>query len=243
MTNQQRKLPRPTDSTPHDGVGSDTALWPSGKTGGGLLASGAWPIAVALVAQFLLLANVFPLSELMSDKMLLTIDHAYHLYQVHLALDLAASGQLIGYDPFFGAGYVGGVTFNASAKLPALIALILEPTLTPIQSYKIFVFFAALVAPACAPLAARMFGFAPRPTWITVIIGLSLWWVSGFHWYHTAGMVSYVLGAFLLFRIALLYGALFIRKAVGLPPCWPAHLVRRDSCFIRSSHYPSHFSP
>lgn len=220
MTNRQRELPRPTNSTPHAGVGSDTTLWPSGKTGGGLLASGAWPIAVVLVAQFLLLANVFPLSELMSDKMLLTIDHAYHLYQVHLALDLAASGQLIGYDPLFGAGHVGGVTFNASAKLPALIALFLEPTLTPIQSYKIFVFFAAFVAPACAPIAAQLFGLAPRPTWIAAIIGLFLWWVSGFHWYHTAGMVSYVLGAF----VALPYSAL-IWRIVYQKNGWPTALL------------------
>src|SRR6185295_16685732 len=41
------------------------------------------------------------------------------------------------------------------------------------------------------------FGFSPIRCLFAAIFGLMLWWVSLFHWFHTAGMVSFVAAAYL----------------------------------------------
>ncbi|MGZ8215943.1 hypothetical protein [Methylomagnum sp.] len=152
--------------------------------------------APILLIQLAFLARVFPLSQLVSDKPLLTIDHAYHLYQLDIASGLLEQGRLMGYEPRFNAGYLGGLPYNASGKLPALLAYLFKPVLTQVQIYKIYVFFASLIAPICAPLAALILGFWRRVIGLASLFGLLLWWVSAFHWYHTAGMVSFVLASF-----------------------------------------------
>src|SRR5437868_5557672 len=93
-------------------------------------------IGVALVAQLLLVSISFPLSELWTTTPLLFSDAGYHWYQMTLAKNFAESAATIGYDPFFGAGYAGGVNYNGSAKLPAAIAIALKPWVSAIVVYK-----------------------------------------------------------------------------------------------------------
>lgn len=152
---------------------------------------------VVLSLQFVFLSYFFPLGELFSKSPLTTIDHAFHQFQTFLALDLAKQGEIVGYDTHFAAGYVGGVTFNASAKFPALAAWLLYGLVNPVVTYKLYVFISALIAPLFLPLAARLLHLDSLTTWIVTLFGLSLWWASGLHWYHTVGMVSYVLIAYL----------------------------------------------
>jgi len=150
-----------------------------------------------LILQFALLSYSFPLSELFSTLPLTAVDHAFHQYQTLLSLDLAKQGQIVGYDPHFSAGYVGGVTLDASAHLPTLAVWAMESFLNPIATYKVYVFIAALIATLCLPLAACILNLNKLTTWCASILGLLLWWASAFHWYHTVGMVSYVLVAYL----------------------------------------------
>lgn len=149
-----------------------------------------------LLLQFVFLSYAFPLGELFSTLPLTTVDNAFHQFQTFLAIDLANQGKIVGYDTHFAAGYVGGVTFNASAKFPAFIAWLLNGVLNPVITYKLYVFFSALLAPLCLPLAARLLYLDLLTTWIATLFGLLLWWASGFHWYHTVGMVSYVFMAY-----------------------------------------------
>lgn len=82
-----------------------------------------YAIVIGLTAaiQFYLVSYTFPLSELFSDKPLLHVDSPYHWYQIFVAQRLASDWLLTGYDPFFSAGYIAGVPFNASAKIPAYL--------------------------------------------------------------------------------------------------------------------------
>lgn len=177
-------------------------------------------LAVLLI-QFVFLSQSFPLGELFSALPLTVVDHAFHQFQTFLALDLARQGQLTGYDTHFAAGYVGGVTLNVSAKFPALAAWLLHGVLNPVITYKLYVFLSALVAPLCLPLAARLLLLDSLTTWIAALLGLSMWWASAFHWYHTVGMVSYVLIAYL----TIPYCAGIYRALQGKHQWWQSILL------------------
>jgi hypothetical protein len=159
--------------------------------------SGGALFFAVLICQFAFVAWTFPLSELMSSKPMFHIDSAWHLYHVKLGANLMRTHSLVGYDPFFNAGYPGGVTYNWSAKFPVLLAILFKPWLDEIVAYKLFVFVSATLAPACVPLAMRWLGFEYRAVVAGSALGLILWWASVFRWYHTAGMVSFVFGSYL----------------------------------------------
>ena len=170
-----------------------------------------WVVCVVLVAQFVLVSWTFPISALAADTPLFYIDGAYHWYQMHVARELASHGHLIGYDPYFSAGHTGGVTMNASAKVPALLAAVFGGLFAEAQLYKVYVFTAAVFAPAFVPVAAGLSGLDRKSTWIATTLGLFVWWASGFRWYHTAGMVSFVFACYL----ALPYVAGLVRSVSG----------------------------
>lgn len=113
---------------------------------------------------------------------------------MQLAADIAPS--TIGYDPFFAAGYPGGVTINLSAHVPALLAILLTPKVSIVVIYKCYVFVCAILGPACVSLAASLLRLSFRHTALAGFLALILWWASIFHWYHTAGMVSFVMASF-----------------------------------------------
>ncbi len=178
---------------------------------------------IFLVIQFIFLSYVFPISEIFSLRPLSTIDNAFHLYQIELAVDFWNQGQLEGYDPLFSAGYLGGLAFNASAKLPALASALLQSVLEPVQVYKLYVFLLALLGPLCVPVATSLLGLGKRVGLFSGALGLMLWWISGFHWYHTAGMVAYVFGCYatlpfcaLLYKDVLCKGNRFSTLWIGL---------------------------
>jgi hypothetical protein len=163
-------------------------------------------IAVLLL-QFALVSWTFPLRELLTENPLFYIDGAYHWLQMRVAHELADQGRLTGYDPFFAAGNLGGVTLNASGKMPALLAILANGHLTEIQAYKLFVFVASVIGPVMVPIAARLAGADSRTTWIATALATCAWWASSCRWYHTAGMVSFILACF----FALPYVALVAR--------------------------------
>ena len=171
----------------------------------------ATPALATLAIQFMLAAWTFPLNDVLSTKPLLTIDAAYHWYQMNVAMDLAVQGHLTGYDPMFAAGHIGGVVMNPSGKVPALLAVLLREVLTVEQSYKLFVFGASLFGPLCVPWACRIWRLGLNTSLLASALGLLLWWVSAFRWYHTAGMVSFVCASY----VALPFAALFLRAAVA----------------------------
>ncbi|MGH8547314.1 MAG: hypothetical protein ACRERU_01675 [Methylococcales bacterium] len=159
----------------------------------------SWGLSAGILicaTHTILLCLTFPLVDLVNDVPLLYIDSPFHLYQVSVAQELWSGHHLVGYDPWFAAGHVGGVNYNASAKFPALLAALFSPVLSPVVAYKFHVFISALLAPGFVLLAMRLLEADWVATVIATVLGLLLWWISAFHWYHTAGMVSYVAGSY-----------------------------------------------
>ena len=163
-------------------------------------------ISGILLIQFVLASITLPWTELWSENPIFHNDGAYHWYQIRLAMNLAITNNIVGYDPFFAAGYVGGIPLNASAKLPAFLALMFAPWFSEIIVYKLFVFISAILSVACVPVASRLLQISPGATVIASVFGIFLWWASVFHWYYTAGMTSFVLAAYLtLPYLAMIY--------------------------------------
>jgi hypothetical protein len=149
-----------------------------------------------LLLQFILLSLSSPVGELFSPKPLFHVDSPLHWYQIKVAEDLFREGRIVGYDPIFHAGYPAGVSYNWSAKVPALLAILLGRWWNEVVVYKLYVFASALIAPACVTLALFLFRLSRTEILIGSLFGLILWWTSIFHWYHTAGMVSFVAGSY-----------------------------------------------
>lgn len=153
----------------------------------------SWAAVLALLAvQAFLQGYFFPLSELIGNKPLYYIDSAFHQYQMELARQLCQQYRLVGYDPFFAAGQLGGVSFNASAKFPALMACLVGSPESVVPAYKLFSFTMGLLAPVAMVLAARMLDLGRTTAWLLGALSLLLWWTGPLRWYHTAGLVSYV---------------------------------------------------
>jgi hypothetical protein len=163
-----------------------------------------WIIAASvLLIQLALLGFSFPLSELLSGKFPWHIDGPYHLYQIELGRALLKQGVLTGIDPYFGAGHLGGVTYNASARLPVLVAGLLPNSVSSAVLYSVYVLLSALIAPLAVVGMARVLRWPLLHTALAAMAGLAYWWIGALRWYHTAGMVSFVCASYL----GALYGA------------------------------------
>ena len=166
-----------------------------------------WLLLGILLIQFVLVAFAFPLNELLTQTPIFHIDSPFHWYKLEVARDLASKGHVLGYNPYFAAGYLDGVNLNAALKLPALLGVLAAPWLSSVVMYKLFVFAMALLGPLCIPVAARWMRLPLLAATIASTLALLLWWVSAIRWYHTAGMVTYIFVIYL----ALPYAALVIR--------------------------------
>ncbi len=151
----------------------------------------------ALVLQFLLVCWTFPVHELLTPTPITHIDAPFHAYQIEVARALCAQGRLIGYDPFFAGGHVGGVAYNASAKLQSLLACLWAEPGHGAEVYKLVAFVLAVAAPCLLALGLAQLGLPPGASGIAVLMGGILWWAGPLRWYHTAGMVSFVAAAYL----------------------------------------------
>lgn len=165
---------------------------------------GVWIIvATVLLIQVALLASSFPLSQVLSGNFAWHIDGPYHVYQLELGRSLLTKGELTGLDPFFGAGYLGGITYNVSARLPALAAGLLPVTISSGLVYSVYVLVCALIAPVAVVGMARVLRWPLIHTTFASLIGVAFWWIGAMRWYHTAGMVSFVCASYL----SAMYGA------------------------------------
>ncbi len=154
-------------------------------------------LAGFLVLQFFLVSATFPLSALWSDTPLFYIDNAAHWYRITFAHNISSAGLLTGYDPYFNAGTMAGIVANPAAKVPAMMAVMMGSWLNEIQVWKLYVFLGALVAGLCIPIAMVQLRMSMTAVISGGVFALLLWWVSMFRWYHTAGMSSFVLAAYL----------------------------------------------
>jgi hypothetical protein len=169
---------------------ADRAAEPSG--GMPLLAV----VGVTLLVQLVLQAYFFPLSALWDAARLVHIDAPFHQYQMEVARQLCAEQRLTGYDIFFAAGHLGGVSFNASAKLPALLACLDTASANIPVIYKQFSFWSGVLAPAMLVATCVLLRLPVSVAAVVALFSVLLWWTGAIRWYHAAGLVSYVIVAF-----------------------------------------------
>jgi len=174
-----------------------------------------WTILlISFILQGTLVSWTFPLHELFSDNPLFYIDGAMHWFRITAAQNLAQAGNLIGIDPFFGSGVPVGIAMNPAAKVPTIMAIVLG--LKAVLAWKLYAFGCALLGPICVPLSARILHLGRSTVLISSGLGILIWWVSMFRWFHTAGLVSFVFAAFL----GLPYLAALYRYAEGEGGFW-----------------------
>ena len=188
-----------------------------------------------LLVQIFLISLSFPLAQLWTDKPILYRDSACHWYTMKMIVNMAKTGNINGYDPFFAAGYLGGLGFDSSAKVPALLAVIFNTWLCEARVYKFYVFISGILGPVCVPIAMRLLKLNVRTSIIASIFGVILWWASAFRWYHTLGMVSFVMISY----ITLPYLALLFRYINNFGD-WKTLLILGASgsfCFFYHPHF------
>jgi hypothetical protein len=147
-------------------------------------------VFASFALQLCLIGYTFPISELLSSKPFLHSDSPYHEYQIYLAEQFGKQGLLRGYDPFFSAGYVGGITHNFSFRVPALIAAFLAPDTDPFVVYKIYYLLGACAAVVMVPLAAYALGLEMRAVAISGVISILIWWNSDIRGAYNSGLLS-----------------------------------------------------
>ena len=176
----------------------------------------SWLVTLcAALLQLFLQAQVFPLSALNDDQQLLHIDSAFHQYQMEVARQLCAEGQVSGFDPLFAAGQVAGLVSNASAKLQAVFACVAGTAAAVGPVYKHISFWQGVAAPALAASAAALFGLGPMATAVAALLAMLGWWTGGVRWYHTAGMVSYVISAYLTLPFVVAFWRCSLKPSWG----------------------------
>jgi hypothetical protein len=154
-------------------------------------------LLVTLLVQLALLFLSMPITAVLSGAHSFYIDNPYHVYQLELGKALLKQGQLLGFDPLLGAGHLGGMNDNVSARLPVFLAAVLPDSVPSGVVYSLYVLACALVSPLAVVWMARLLCWSPRHTAVAAAFGIALWWIGALHWYHTAGMASFVCGSFL----------------------------------------------
>ncbi len=152
-------------------------------------------ICIAVIVQLAIQSAFFPLSDIATPKPSTHIDGAYHLYQLEVARELCETKQLVGFDPTFAAGHIGGIPFNASAKVQALVTCALGTPDAAAIAWKLCAFAFAVLGVAALPLGCLRLKLGPFETATATVSGFVLLWASPFRWYQTAGMVSFVAAA------------------------------------------------
>lgn len=174
-------------------------------------------LVAAFLLQLALLALAFPLPGWEQGQGLFYIDHPFHLYQVTLGRALLEHGSLVGYDPFFGGGNLGGVTINLSARLPVLISSVVPASVSTANLYLCYVFLCALLAPLSLASVGALLRWPVFQTGVAAVLGTLFWWIGALHWYHTAGMVSFVFACYTSITYAVLVFQIISAKGDKFP--------------------------
>jgi len=196
-----------------------------GREGAGARERGA--VAVVLGAHIVATLFFFTPEDIANDRPVLTLDHALHFYQAERsrACPLRALPGLV-YDPFFMAGYPGGMGLDLDSKgTEAWCSLF--GGLGAARSYKLFILLAYLLLPFFLYAGCRRFGFDAEESIYGLLVFLVFW-----HWgrpyashFRFAGMYSYVLSFQLAFYVVALsrsfldggrWGVLFLLGALAI---------------------------
>jgi hypothetical protein len=172
----------------------------SGARGRGLV--GAF-IACHVIATL----YFFPPEDILNDRPVLTLDHAVHFYEVERGKDVFwNSFRLDAYDPFFLAGYPGGVVFEIDTVGVGLWCALLR-FIDTARSFKLFILLAHLLAAVTIYAGCRRLRFDPEESAFGALAFLAYWqWGRPYAGdFRYAGMFAYLFVCHLSLYIAGLF--------------------------------------
>lgn len=151
----------------------------------------------------------FPPEDIVNERPVLTLDHALHFYQCSRQREASAdfAGPRL-YDPYFMAGYPGGMAFDLDAKGPELWCSLLR-VIDTARAYKLFIVLVYLLLFFGVYAGCRNL----RCEFDETVYGLLLFLVY-WHWgrpyaaqFRFAGMFSYLFACYLAFYLIGLFAA------------------------------------
>jgi hypothetical protein len=145
----------------------------------------------------------FPLSDLLNNRPVVTLDHSFHYYQAYRAREVFwESFRLDRYDPYFMAGYPGGTIFDLDMKGAESFCAIF-PLVGVARSLKWFILCGYLSMIPALYWGSRMHGFRIGESMLGLLVFLAFW-----HWgrpyagdFRYAGMFAFVFAAHLCFLV------------------------------------------
>lgn len=180
-------------------------------------------VLMVLMIQLLLLSVEFPISGIAAGLGPFNIDHPYHQYQVEFGRQLLKQGHLVGYDPFFGGGSLGGLQVNASARLPVLLSALVSDSVPTLKLYSAYLLACSVLSPVLLAMIGPALRLPLSHCFGVGIAAVSFWWIGAFRWYYSAGMAAFVTASFV--AVAFTWIA-FDRILLDLKrPTWPYLLV------------------
>jgi len=178
--------------------------------GRGLVVNHSTVVLFFLVFQVFFVSHLFPLNEILNEKPYFYIDNAYHWYYLNVISRYLLEGVVVGYDPFFNAGAAVGVHTDPSGHIAQLFSMMMMGAVSPVVVWKVSVFFMSVLGPLLPGLGLVVVRFRVSQVFLGFFLGLSLWWVSWFYWFNTAGMSSFVFSCFYSFFVIL-----FVIRCLG----------------------------
>jgi hypothetical protein len=145
------------------------------------------------LAHAWLSVRLFPSwNDLTSDKPVISVDHAIHIYHGYLgAKFLREHGSTWGYDPYFMAGYPKTPVYDSSSGPAELFQLLAGGVYSP-RAYKIGVLCIVALVPVALALAALAYGLRVPTVFASVAWLVWYWWAGFADTLVRTGLVAFV---------------------------------------------------
>lgn len=149
-------------------------------------------------------------SEIVGNPPVADTDYATHWAETWTASHFLDDGHVWGYDPYFMAGYPGGLLYHNSARLVALLSWLASQTGVSLAlAYNLVLASLLVVAPLLVFPAARWLGLRESDALVAQISALGLWLADPLIGWSWRG------GAF-TFLVAVLVSLLVLAAAVRI---------------------------
>jgi hypothetical protein len=177
-----------------------------------------------LIIHILATLYFFPVSDILNDRPVVTLDHSFHYYQAHQSREVFwETFRIDRYDPYFMAGYPGGTIFDLDMKGAETFCSFV-PFVGVARALKLFILCAYLTMIPVIYWGSRKQGFRIEESMLGLLVFLAFW-----HWgrpyagdFRYAGMFAFVMATHVCFLIVGLLRQVARRKWIktffGLGP-------------------------
>ncbi|UCH83143.1 MAG: hypothetical protein JSW50_11835 [Candidatus Latescibacterota bacterium] len=151
-------------------------------------------LAAIVVVHVIATLFFFPPQEIFNTRPIITLDHAFHYYQVRRAGEIFwDTGRLHAYDPYFMAGFPSAI-FDLDVKAAELFCSPFRGEASAV-AFKVFILLCYLTIVPTVYKGCRYLGWSEREALFAVLLTLVFW-----HWgrpyashFRYAGMFNFIL--------------------------------------------------